>query len=38
MKKRKIMTFALISAGVILIDQITKWIIKTTMDLHHTIE
>ena len=38
MNKRKLMTFALVSAGVILIDQVTKWIIKTTMDLHQTIE
>jgi signal peptidase II len=38
MKKRKLITFALVSAGVILIDQVTKWVIKTTMELHQTIE
>jgi signal peptidase II len=38
LNKNKLITFALVSAGVILIDQITKWIIKTTMNLHQTIE
>ena len=38
MKKKKLITFALVSAAVILIDQVTKWVIKATMDLHQTIE
>ena len=38
MKRKKLMTFAFVSAGVILIDQLTKWVIKTTMEMHQTIE
>jgi signal peptidase II len=38
MKRKKLMTFALVSAGVILIDQVTKWVIKATMELNQTIE
>ena len=38
MKKKKLITFTLVSAGVILIDQITKWVVKTTMDLHQSIK
>ena len=36
--RKKLITFTLVSAGVILIDQITKWIVKTTMDLHQSIK
>ncbi len=37
MKNRRIKIFIIVSVSVIIVDHITKWIIKSTMDLHQTI-
>ena len=37
MKEKKLKIFIIITAAVILADHLTKWIIKTSMDLHQTI-
>ncbi|MBN2325451.1 MAG: signal peptidase II [Spirochaetes bacterium] len=37
MKRRKLVTFILVSIGVIGIDRLTKWLIKTTMELGESI-